>query len=226
MEYELIGKSMPAVEFTFQRGESVYTQRGGMVWMSDGIRMETGVKDGILGGLGRKLRGETFFLSSFYAEEDGAYVAFAPAFPGEIIPVRMGGPVICQKRAFLCATQGIVAKTTFTKKFSVGLFGGEGFILQRVSGNGMLFLEVDGNLHEITLEEGETISVDSGNLVAFEESVSYDIRMMTGKNLLFGGEGIFLTMLTGPGTVYLQTLNFLQMLNSHASTSASQQQNR
>lgn len=212
MRYEIIGDTMPAVEVTFDTaGEGMYTQSGGMAWMTEGIEMSTNAKGGLMKGIGRMFAGESLFMATYRAQRAGATIAFASTVAGRIVPLDVGatGGMICQKGAFLCAQPTVNLETVFTKKFSAGLFGGEGFILQKVSGNGMLFLEVDGDRVEKQLAPGEVLKVDTGNVVAFEDTVSYSIETVKGiKNIFFGGEGLFLTKLTGPGRVILQTQNF------------------
>ena len=211
MEYKITGTTMPVVDVSMNRGESMYTQSGAMAWMSEGIRMESNMKGGLMKGIGRMFAGESLFMATYEAEENGVNIAFASTVAGEILPIDLGEsrPLICPKGAFLCAQPTVNLETVFTKKFSAGLFGGEGFILQKVSGNGMLFLEVDGDRVEKQLAPGEVLKVDTGNVVAFEDTVSYSIETVKGiKNIFFGGEGLFLTKLTGPGRVILQTQNF------------------
>ena len=212
MKYKLIGNTMPAVEVLFdQPGESMYTQSGGMAWMSEGITMDTNTNGGILKGVGRMFAGESMFMAHYTAQAPGAMVAFASTVAGEILPVDVGatGGLICQKGAFLCAEPSVNLNITLTKKFSSGLFGGEGFILQDISGQGMVFLEIDGDKVIKELAPGEVIKVDTGNVVGFERSVKYEVETVKGlKNIFLGGEGLFLTKLVGPGKVILQTQNF------------------
>lgn len=212
MQYKLIGNTMPAVEVLFdQPGESMYTQSGGMAWMSGGVVMGTNTNGGVLKGVGRMFAGESMFMAHYTAQAAGAMVAFASTVAGEILPINVGetGGLICQKGAFLCAEPSVNLNITLTKKFSSGLFGGEGFILQDISGQGMVFLEIDGDKVVKELAPGEVIKVDTGNVVAFERTVQYEIETVKGlKNIFLGGEGLFLTKLTGPGRVILQTQNF------------------
>ena len=206
---------MPAVEMQLQAGESIYTQTGGMSWMSDGILMNTNARGGFMKGLGRMFTGESFFMTTYTSQRENAEIAFSSTVPGEILPLdlRKYGSMICQKGAFLCAQEQVTADAVFTKKLSSGLFGGEGFILQELRGNGMAFLEIDGNKVEKDLAPGEVIKVDTGNVAAFETSVSYDIEMVKGgMNMFLGGEGLFMTKLTGPGHVILQTQNFSEFV--------------
>lgn len=212
MQYKIIGNTMPAVEVLFdQAGESMYTQSGGMAWMSDGIVMDSNTHGGILKGVGRMFAGESMFMAHYTAQAPGTKVAFASTVPGEILPVNVAetGGLICQKGSFLCAEPGVSLNITFTKKLSSGFLGGEGFILQELSGQGMAFLEIDGDKIVKELAAGEVIKVDTGNVVAFDRSVRYEIETVKGlKNIFLGGEGLFLTRLTGPGRVIIQTQNF------------------
>lgn len=212
MKYEVIGDTMPAVEVTFdQAGESMYTQSGGMAWMSEGITMDSNMRGGLGKSIGRMFSGESIFMATYRAERAGASIAFASTVAGEVLPVDIGacGGLIAQKGAFLCSEDSVELSVALTKKLSAGLFGGEGFILQDIHGTGMVFLEIDGNKVEKVLAPGEVLKVDTGNVVAFEKSVKYEIEKVKGlKNIFFGGEGLFLTKLTGPGRVFLQTQNF------------------
>ena len=212
MQYKIIGDTMPAVEILFdQAGESMYTQSGAMAWMTAGIEMNTSTNGGILKGVGRMFAGESMFMANYTAQAAGAKIAFASTVAGEILPINVGesGGMICQKGAFLCAEETVNLSVALTKKLSAGFFGGEGFILQDISGSGMVFLEIDGNKVEKQLAPGEVIKVDTGNVVAFEKSIKYEVETVKGiKNIFFGGEGLFLTKLTGPGRVVLQTQNF------------------
>lgn len=212
MQYKLIGSTMPAVEVYFDApGESMYTQSGGMAWMSEGITMDSNMKGGFGKSIGRMFSGESLFMATYRAERAGSMIAFASTVAGEVVPVNIGesGGIICQKGAFLCAQATVNLNVTFTKKLSAGFFGGEGLILQDISGTGMVFLEVDGDKVEKQLAPGEVIKVDTGNVVAFEKTVQYEIETVKGlKNIFLGGEGLFLTKLTGPGKVILQTQNF------------------
>lgn len=211
MKYEIVGKTVPAVEVTLDRGESMYTQSGGMVWQTMGIEMSTNTKGGLVKGLGRMLAGESLFMATYKSNVDNAKVAFGSTVPGDIIAVNLTGSpgIIAQKRAFLCAQEGVNVSITLTKRFSAGLFGGEGFILEDISGNGYAFLEVDGDQVVRQLAPGEVLKVDTGNVVAFDKTVKYEVETVKGLgNIFFGGEGLFLTKLTGPGRVVLQTQNF------------------
>lgn len=213
MKYEIKGKVVPVVEVTLNSGETMYTQSGGMAWQSEGIEMSTSTQGGIMKGLGRMFTGESFFMANYTARKDGAMIAFNATVPGSILAVDCSqNSYIIQKRAFLAAENSVELKTAFTKKFTAGLFGGEGFILQEMRGSGTAFLEIDGDAIEYNLAPGEVIKVDTGNVAAFESTVKYDIETVSGmKNIFFGGEGLFLTKLTGPGKVYLQTLSVAEL---------------
>ena len=212
MKYEVIGATVPAVEVTLNRGESMYTQRGGMAWQTEGIRMTTNAKGGVMKSLGRMFAGESVFMSTYTAERDDAKVAFATTVPGQVLPINLAERpqgFIFQKGSFLAAEQSVNLSIKFTKRFSAGLFGGEGFILQQAGGTGTLFLEVDGDAIIRDLQPGEVIKVDTGNVVGFEPSVSYQIETVKGLgNIFLGGEGLFLTKLVGPGRVVIQSQNF------------------
>ncbi|MBR3674196.1 MAG: TIGR00266 family protein [Clostridia bacterium] len=212
MKYEIIGETVPAVEVTLNKGEAMYTQRGGMAWQTDGIRMNTNAKGGVMKSLGRMFAGESIFMSTYTAEKDESKIAFATTVPGAILPINLSEKpqgFIIQKGAFLAAEPNVELSIRLTKRFSAGLFGGEGFILQQATGNGMLFLEVDGDAIVRDLQPGEVLKVDTGNVVGFEPSVSYEIETVKGLgNIFLGGEGLFLTRLVGPGRVIIQSQNF------------------
>lgn len=211
MRYEILGKTVPVVEVTLNRGESMYSQRGGMSWQTEGVNMTTNARGGVMKSLGRMFTGESIFMNTYTAGVDGAKVAFATTVPGDIVPINVGenNGFTIQKNAFLCAEPGVDIQIAFTKRFTAGLFGGEGFILQKATGNGMLFLEVDGDPVERILAPGEVLKVDTGNVVGFESTVSYEIETIKGLgNIFLGGEGLFLTKLVGPGRVIIQSQNF------------------
>ena len=212
MEYKIVGQTVPVVEVKLNKGESMYTQSGGMAYQTEGIKMHTNARGGVMKSLGRMFAGESIFMANYTAETDGAMIAFATTVPGALVPIdlrNMPNGLIMQKGAFLCAEQSVETSIAFTKKFSAGLFGGEGFILQKAKGNGMVFLEVDGDVIEKELGPGEVLKVDTGNVVAFDSNVSYEIETVKGLgNIFLGGEGLFLTKLTGPGKIILQSQNF------------------
>ena len=208
MHYEVFGGNLPAVTIHLENGEAIYTQSGGMTWMTDRIKMETNMKGGLMKGLGRLLTGESLFMATYSAEGSGQHITLASTFPGNIIALDVSqGPYVCQKNAFLCAQPDVEIQTYVNPSIKSGLFGGDGFILQELVGNGMVFLEIDGSVVEMELAPGEKLMVDTGNVAAFEKRVSYSVETVKGfKNLLFGGEGLFLTTVQGPGKVWLQTM--------------------
>ena len=212
MDYRILGETLPVVEIRLMTGEAMYTQSGGMAWMSEGLTLDSNIKGGLMKGIGRMFTGESLFMATYTAVRPDCIIAFASTVPGRILPVDMSRTsLICQKGAFLCAQPTVEVSTVFTKKISAGFFGGEGFILQQLKGSGMAFLEVDGDGVEKTLAPGEVMKVDTGNVFAFEPTVSYEIETIKGvKNMLFGGEGLFLTRLTGPGKIYMQTMNIAE----------------
>lgn len=212
MDYKIIGQTVPVVEVTLNAGESMYTQSGGMAYQTDGIQMKTNARGGIMKSLGRAFAGESMFMANYTAQKDGATIAFATTIPGSIVPFDLSkypNGLTFQKGSFLCAESNVETKISFTKRFSSGLFGGEGFILQKATGNGTLFLEVDGDPIVKELASGEVLKVDTGNVVAFSPTVSYEVETVKGLgNIFLGGEGLFLTRLVGPGKVILQSQNF------------------
>ena len=221
MKYEILGNTVPVVEVTLNRGESMYTQSGGMAWQTQGIKMSTNARGGVMKSLGRMFTGESIFMSSYTAEADEAKIAFATTVPGDIMPINMSempNGMMLQKGAFLCAEQDIELSVAFTKRFSAGLVGGEGFILQKATGRGMLFLEIDGDPVVKELQPGEVLKVDTGNVVGFEPTISYEIETVKGLgNIFLGGEGLFLTRLVGPGKVIIQSQNFMDFAGRVAS---------
>ncbi len=207
MKYEIKGGSFPIVECSLHDGEQLITEKGSMVWMSPNMEMET-----LGGGIGKMfskaLSGESMFQNIYTAHGDGM-IAFGSSFPGKLLALEIapGKEMILQKSAFLAAEAGVKTSVHFNKKAAAGFFGGEGFIMQRISGSGIVFVEIDGELVEYALQEGEQLIVDTGNVAAFETTVSIDIQTVKGmKNKLLGGEGFFHTVLTGPGKVWLQTM--------------------
>ncbi|MBI4580717.1 MAG: TIGR00266 family protein [Planctomycetes bacterium] len=228
IDYQIFGDDMQYIEIELDPEEAAVAEAGGMMFMESGIEMETVFGDGskqqkqsgFLGALmsaGKRLiTGESLFMTVFINKGQGKKrVAFAAPYPGKIIPVHlseMGGELVCQKESFLCAAKGVSIGIAFQKKFGVGLFGGEGFIMQRLTGDGWAFLHAGGTTAQRDLEAGETLRVDTGCLVSLQPSVSYDIQMVKGiKTALFGGEGLFFATLTGPGRVWLQSIPFSRM---------------
>ncbi len=232
IDYEIFGDDMQFVEITLDPGEVIVAEAGAMMYMSQGIEMETVFGDpskqqGLMGKLfdagKRMITGESLFLTTFGATgNQREQVAFAAPYPGKIIPLHvgeLGGEVLCQKTAFLCAARGVQIDIAFQKRIGVGLFGGEGFILQRIRGDGLAFVHAGGTIVKRQLGPGQRLRLDTGCLVAFQPSVDYDIAVAGGiKTSLFGGEGIFLAHLTGPGTVWLQSLPFSRLAGRIAGT--------
>ena len=209
MQYEIRGTVMQTVDIRLQAGETVYTESGGMAWMTGNIRMETGMKGGLLGALGRSLAGESMFMVDYTCEAGEGQITFASGFPGKIVPFNLGPgeSIICQKDAFLCAEKSVTLEMHFRRKLGAGLFGGEGFILEKITGPGVAFLELDGEITDYQLGPEHQLKVDTGHLAAYEPTVSFDIVMVKGvKNILFGGEGLFLADIKGPGKVWLQSM--------------------
>ena len=208
MEYEIKGGAFPIVVCTLQKGETMKNETGAMAYMTSNMKMETSTGGGLLKGLGRALSGDTLFLNFFTAESDNEQIGFSACTPGKIMPVQLNGSntIIGQKNAFLAAEDSVDVDIYFKKKLGAGLFGGEGFVLQKFSGNGMVFLEIDGEVIERELQPGEKLLVDPGHIAAMEETVDFDIERVKGaKNILFG-EGLFFSKLTGPGKVWIQTM--------------------
>ena len=211
IDYKIHGDDMQIVEVELDPNEGVRAEAGAMMYMEDGIQMQTSAEGGAFKGFKRMLTGESFFITNFYnISSVKRHIAFSAPYPGKIIPIDLaavGGSFLCQKDAFLCAANGVDIEIAFTKKLGAGFFGGEGFILQRLVGNGLAFVHSGGTIIQKNLVPGETLKVDTGCLVAFSPSVDYDIQFVGGfKNTLFGGEGLFFAKLTGPGIVYLQSL--------------------
>jgi uncharacterized protein (TIGR00266 family) len=216
VEYKIYGDDLQLLEIELDPGEAVRAETGTMTFMETGIEMQTSTGGGLMKGLKRIITGESFFITSFYnSGQARSRVAFSAPYPGKIIPLDLssvGGQFICQKDSFLCAAQGIEIEIAFTKRLGAGVFGGEGFILQRLQGDGLAFVHAGGTIIEKDLAAGEVLRVDTGCLVAMAPSVNYDIQFVGGfRNALFGGEGLFLAQLTGPGKVYLQSLPFSRL---------------
>lgn len=217
MKSEIAGDFLPVLNCTLEKGEQVYTEAGGMSWMTEGIRMETNTNGGVMKGLGRALSGESLFMNTYTAEKDNVQISFSSSFPGEILEFDLsnGESIICQKKAFLCAEKSVDMKMHFRKKLGAGFFGGEGFIMQKITGPGKAFLELDGNIVKKELADGEVLKVDNGYVAATTEHVQLDIVTVQGvKNIFFGGEGLFLTTLKGPGTVWLQSMPIAKLAST------------
>lgn len=224
--YNIYGESIQVVEIVLADGDEVYADPGSMVYMSHGVQINTGTGRGVLSGIKRMIVGESFFVSRFRYDGAGmGRVAFSAPFPGKIMPIALddhGGEYICQKNAFLCATLDVGIGVAFTKKLGAGFFGGEGFILQRLKGHGMAFVHAGGAIVEHRLEAGEHLNIETGCLVGFSASVSYDIKFIGGfTNVLFGGEGLFFAHLVGPGSVLVQSLPFSRLVDRIMEVAAS-----
>jgi uncharacterized protein (TIGR00266 family) len=209
MEYQIHGTVLQSVDITLSAGESVYTESGGMAWMRGDIEMNTNTRGGLLAGLGRSLAGESLFMTSYVCKSGTATVTFTPGVPGSVMAfhLRAGESLICQKDAFMAAEETVSIEMHFRKRLGSGLFGGEGFILQKITGPGVVFLEIDGDVREYSLTSGETMRIDPGHIAFYEPTVDYDISAVRGlKNVLFAGEGLFLATLAGPGKVWLQSM--------------------
>jgi len=211
IDYKIFGDDLQLVEVELDPGEGVRAEIGTMTYMESGIEMQTSTGGGIMKGVMRMFTGESFFITTFLNNgRNKSHVAFAAPYPGKIIPLdlsALGGRFLCQKDSFLCAAQGTEIEVAFTKRIGAGLFGGEGFILQRLVGDGLTFVHAGGTIIEKDLGPGEVLRVDTGCLVAFAPTIDYDIQFVGGfKNVLFGGEGLFLAKMTGPGKIYLQSL--------------------
>lgn len=208
MKYEIKGEPMPVVICTLEQGESMITEKGSMVWMSPNLEMKTSA-----GGFGKAFSkifsGESMFQNIYTANNGEAMIAFGSSFPGAIraVEITPDKPVICQKSAFLASTSGVELSISFQKKFGSGFFGGEGFIMQKLSGSGIAFIEIDGTAVDYDLQPGQELLVSTGHVASMDSTVSIDVRAIGGaKNVFFGGEGLFNTVLTGPGKVTLQTM--------------------
>lgn len=239
IDYEIVGGDMQAVVVTLDPGEAVVAEAGAMMYLQDGLDMGTALsmkKDapGLLGKLfeagKRVITGDSFFITYFTNTSNRRReAAFAAPYPGKIIPVELemhGGTITCQKDSFLCGARGVSVDIAFSRRIGAGLFGGEGFILQKISapsGKGLVFLHAGGSVVEMTLQAGETLRVDTGCLVAFQQTVDYDIQMVPGiKNKIFGGEGLFFVSLRGPGSIWLQTLPFSRLADRIIAAAPSQ----
>ena len=209
MRFEIAGEPTPVVICYLEAGESMSTESGSMVWMSPNMKMETNAGGGLKKAFGRMLSGESIFQNVYTAQGGPGMIAFASSFPGQIrkLDIDPGHPIVAQKAAYLAGTEGVELSTFFQKKLGAGFFGGEGFIMQKITGSGTAFLEIDGYAAEYDLGPGEQMIVDTGNLAYMEATCSLDIQTVKGvKNALFGGEGLFNTVVTGPGRIVLQTM--------------------
>lgn len=220
MEYQIIGTTLQAVILELDPGETVYSEGGGMAWMSGNMAMSTSGRGGGIGGMfKRAISGETLFLNEFTSQGGKGIVAFASDFPGKIVPVPLaaGQEMIVQKQAFLCAEKTVGLSVHFRRKLGAGFFGGEGFVMQKLIGPGVAFVCLDGEIMEYTLDATQVLKVDTGHVGMYEPTVNFDVEMMKGfRNVLFGGEGLFLTTLRGPGRVWLQTMPTMNLAKAIA----------
>ena len=217
MKYEIKGDTLPVVICHLEAGERIITERGSMAWMSPNMKMETSTNGGFGKAFGRMFSGEAMFQNIYTAQGGNGLIAFASSFPGSIkaFEIGPGQEYIFQKKAFLASEPGVNISVHFHKKVASGLFGGEGFILQKVSGNGIVFAEFDGHVVEYELQPGQQIVIDSGYLAAMSVTCQMDIQTVPGlKNIVFGGEGLFNTVITGPGHVWLQTMPISSVADS------------
>jgi len=209
MKFEIHGTTLQTLDIYLNQGESIFTESGGMAWMTGDVEMSTNTRGGLMKGLARSLSGESLFLTTYTCQGPGALITFTPEAPGSIIPVELapGQSRICQKDAFMVAENSVELEVHFRKKLGAGLFGGEGFILQKVTGPGTAWVEIAGEVRSYNLKSGQTMRVDPGHIAMYEPTVGYDINRVKGvRNILFGGEGLFLATLTGPGKVWLQSM--------------------
>ncbi|MBM7715470.1 uncharacterized protein (TIGR00266 family) [Bacillus thermophilus] len=226
IDYKIYGDDMQFVEVELDPGETVIAEAGSLMMMDDGIDMETVFGDGsnqsgglmgkLIGAGKRVLTGESLFMTTFTNSRSGKkHVSFASPYPGKIIPMDLsehGGKMICQKDAFLAAAKGVAVGIEFQRKIGTGFFGGEGFIMQKLEGDGMAFVHAGGTIHQKTLEPGEVLRIDTGCLVAMTSGIDYNVEFVRGiKTALFGGEGLFFATLRGPGTVWIQSLPFSRL---------------
>jgi len=209
VQYQMIGTTLQAVSIQLKPGQTIYSESGGMAWMSANVHMETRSAGGLGKMLGRALSGESLFLVDFTCPQGQGVISFASEFPGKIVPLDLGPgqEIIAQKDAFMCAEKSVELTMHFRKRLGAGFFGGEGFILQKLTGPGLAFVELDGEIVEYTLEAGQVMMVDTGFVAMYEPTVDFDIEMVRGvKNIFFGGEGLFLARMRGPGRIWLQTM--------------------
>ena len=231
IRYEIEGGNLPVVICYPEAGQTLCTERGSMSWMSPNMKMATNTGGGVKKALGRLFAGESIFLNEYTAENTVGMIAFASSFPGSIIPfeVTPNNPIIIQKTGFLAMEKGLDLSVYFQKRLGSGLLGGEGFVMQKISGNGIVFVEIDGYCKEYTLQAGESIIVDTGYVAAMTESCSMEVQTVKGvKNVLFGGEGLFNTKITGPGKVYVQSMpviNTAQKLITYLPTVSAESSN-
>ena len=224
MRYQIQGETLPVVICELEGGETMITEGGGMAWMSPNMKMKTSTNGGVGKAFGRMFSGEAMFQNNYTAVGGAGMIAFASSFPGSIraFEISPGNEMVFQKSAFLAGEAGVDVSIFFNKKVGAGLFGGEGFIMQKFSGNGTVFAEFDGHVVEYELQAGQQIVVDTGHLAGMTASCKMEIRTVPGvKNMIFGGEGFFNTVVTGPGRIWLQTMpisNVAAVLRNYITT--------
>lgn len=214
LDYKIEGTLLPVLLVKLTPGQRIYSSSGGMSWMSDRVEMETNTGGGLGRMFKRALSGESLFIVDYYVNSGEGEVAFAAEFPGKLMALNLanGQEVIVQKDSFVCAEKAVDVDMHFRKRLGAGFFGGEGFILQKLTGPGLAFVNFDGEIVEKTLAPGEVLRVDTGHVAMFEPSIDFDVEMVRGfKNILLGGEGLFLATLRGPGKVYLQTMPLMKL---------------
>ncbi|MGD2105623.1 MAG: TIGR00266 family protein [Anaerolineae bacterium] len=224
MEFEIVGSSMQTLLVKLDAGEAMYTERGGMAWLSN-VDMDTSARGGLMKGLGRMVSGESLFMTTYIARGGGGTIAFTPEAPGRVLAMRLEArqAMLCQRDAFMCAEESVDLSVHFHQRLGAGLFGGEGFFLQKVEGPGYAFFEIAGEAYETTLASDGVLSVDPGHIALLDPSVDFSITRVKGvRNMLLGGEGLFLAKLAGPGNVWLQSLplpNLAAKLNRYIAKS-------
>jgi uncharacterized protein (TIGR00266 family) len=209
MQHTIRGTVMQSVEITLNQGEAVYTEAGGMSWMSANISMDSGMKGGLMGAFKRAVAGESLFVTTYRCDTDSGFATFTTETPGKIIPVELaaGQSILCQRDAFMVAQEGVTLEVHMHKKLGAGLFGGQGFFVQKITGPGMAFFELAGEIVEYNLEPGQQLKVDPGHVALMDPTIDFDISMVPGiKNIFLAGEGLFLAQVTGPGRVWLQSM--------------------
>jgi uncharacterized protein (TIGR00266 family) len=217
MNFEIIGDNLQMVRMDIQPGESIFAEAGSMVNMSGNMQMDNQLKGGIISGIRRAVAGESIFLTRFFSADQPGFITLAGTMPGKIFPVRItpDREFVAQRESFLCCEEDIELGIAFTEKIRAGLFGGDGFIFENMTGNGTVFLHCCGDIVELALKPGEVIKVQTGLVVGFESTVAYDIALAGGiTTALFGGEGLFVTTLTGPGKVVLQSMDIAKLTHS------------
>lgn len=214
LEYKIDGTTLPVVTIQLEPGVRVYSESGGMSWMSGNVEMDTNTGGGLGRMFRRALSGESLFITDYYVNSGSGIVAFASEFPGKVLDLHLaeGEQLILQKDAFMCAEKSVDIDMHLRKRLGAGFFGGEGFILQKLTGPGDAFVEFDGEIVTLDLQPGQVLKVDTGHVAMFQPSVTFDVTMLKGfRNILLGGEGLFLSTLRGPGKVWLQTMPMLKL---------------